>query len=140
MPTLAMMPPANLTDSQARLSLNSDMEEEENDSSSFLLPGFLSIQLSDDTRQPNLDFPANLPTVLFLVFSLLFELVANLWVLLWVKLKDRVVVDRMITLDCMANLLCIPVIMLAFPVRVYNDKLLCVGITFFRWFVISIKR
>ena len=115
-------------------------EEHGSQESTFFLPGFLSIKFIGDSRLPNLNFPTNVPTVLFMAFCLLFELMVNLMVLLWVKMKDRVLVDTMVTTDCIANLLCILIVMLAFPVRVYRNKMLCAGMTFFRGITVIIKR
>ena len=112
----------------------------ENEERAIFLPGFQSIQFLADARQPNLNFPNNGATIFFTTLCLLFELLANFSVLLWVKMKDRALVDTMVTADCIANLLCILVLMLAFPVRVYRNKLLCAAISFFRYTMVIVKR
>ena len=104
------------------------------------LSGLPAIQFLVDARQPNLNFPADFSTIFFTIFSLLFELLTNMFVLLWVKMKDRALVDTMVTTDCIANLLCMLVILLAFPVRVYRNKVMCAAITFFRGIMVYIKR
>ena len=106
----------------------------------FILEGQQSLHLCNDMRFVNLNFPINPPTILLLTFCMLFVLGVNIGVLSWLKMKERVFVDSMICLDCITNLLCIVIIFLAFPVRVYGNKLFCGAITFFRIYIMSIKR
>ena len=94
----------------------------------------------ENGRQPNLNFPTNVATITCTALCILFVLVVNLCVLLWVKMKDRVLVDTMVTLDCITNLLVILVVMMAFPVRVYSNNFLCAGISFFRCMTVTMKR
>ena len=49
-------------------------------------------------------------------------------------------VDRMVLLDCLANISIIGVMFLAFPTRVWGSSLLCLPITFFRSFVLVLNR
>ena len=60
--------------------------------------------------------------------------------LAWIRVKERVLVDRMVLLDCAANLLCVVIVLCAFPVRVYRSGFVCLFLTFFRSYVVSIKR
>ena len=99
-----------------------------------------SLQVYNDMRMVNLNFPINPPTILLLIFCVIFVVSVNIGVLSWLKMKERALVDSMIFFDCIANLLCIVIVFLAFPVRVYKHKLLCGVLTFFRGFVMSIKR
>ena len=48
--------------------------------------------------------------------------------------------DRMVLLDCLANISIIGVMFLAFPTRVWGSSLLCLPITFFRSFVLVLNR
>ena len=60
--------------------------------------------------------------------------------LVWLKLKERTLVDRMVLLDCLANISFIGIMVLVFPVRVWGNSYLCILITFFRVFVLSLNR
>ena len=64
----------------------------------------------------------------------------NILALMWVKVKDKVVIDKMVTLDCVANIMIVGVLLLAFPYRVWNNSFLCAGITFFRVFTVTINK
>ena len=46
----------------------------------------------------------------------------------------------MVLLDCLANICFIGVMFLVFPVRVWGNSYLCILITFFRVFVLSLNR
>ena len=67
-------------------------------------------------------------------------MLVNCLVLAWIRVKERVLVDRMVLLDCAANLLCVVIVLCAFPVRVYRSGFVCIFLTFFRSYVVSIKR
>ena len=60
--------------------------------------------------------------------------------LAWIRVKERVLVDRMVLLDCLANISTIGVMFLAFPIRVWGNSYLCLLITFFRGFVVVLNR
>ena len=64
----------------------------------------------------------------------------NILVLLRVKLKDRVLIDKMVAMDCLANILMVGLLLLAFPVRIWGNSHLCAGITFYRAFTVSLNR
>ena len=64
----------------------------------------------------------------------------NIMALVWVKVKDKVLIDKMVTLDCVANIMMVGVLLLAFPVRIWNNVWLCAGITFFRSFTATLNR
>ena len=55
-------------------------------------------------------------------------------------MKDYTLVDRMVLLDCLANISLIGVITLAFPYRVWGSTYLCIPISFFRCFVVALNR
>ena len=67
-------------------------------------------------------------------------LLVNALVLLMLKMKDKTLVDRLVLLDCLANISTIGVMFLAFPIRVWGNSYLCLLITFFRGFVVTLNR
>ena len=69
-------------------------------------------------------------------------LLVNALVLLMLKMKENTLVDRMVLLDCLANISTIGVMLLAFPIsiRVWGNSYLCLLITFFRGFVVVLNR
>ena len=70
----------------------------------------------------------------------LFVLLVNSLVLLMLKMKEKTLVDRMVLLDCLANISTVWVMFLAFPIRVWGNSYLCLLITFFRGFVFVLNR
>ena len=67
-------------------------------------------------------------------------LLVNVVVLVWLKIKENTLVDRMVLLDCLANISAIGVMFLAFPIRIWGNGYLCLLITFFRGFVLALNR
>ena len=67
-------------------------------------------------------------------------LLVNALVLLMLKMKDKTLVDRLVLLDCLANISTIGVMFLAFPIRVWGNSYLCLLITFVRGFVVVLNR
>ena len=67
-------------------------------------------------------------------------LIVNVVVLVWLKIKENTLVDRMVLVDCLANISTIGVMLLAFPIRVWGNSYLCLLITFFRSFVLVLNR
>ena len=67
-------------------------------------------------------------------------LLVNALVLLMLKMKENTLVDRMVLLDCLANISTVAVMFLAFPIRVWGNSYLCLLITFFRGFVVVLNR
>ena len=51
-------------------------------------------------------------------------LLVNALVLLMLKMKDKTLVDRLVLLDCLANISTIWVMFLAFPIRVWGNSYL----------------
>ena len=66
-------------------------------------------------------------------------LLVNALVLLMLKMKENTLVDRMVLLDCLANISTVAVMFLAFPIRVWGNSYLCLLITFFRGFVVVLN-
>ena len=67
-------------------------------------------------------------------------LLVNFLVLLMLKMKEKTLVDKMVLLDCLANISTVGVMFLAFPIRVWGKSDLCLLITFFRGFVFVLNR
>ena len=67
-------------------------------------------------------------------------LLVNSLVLLMLKMKVKTLVDRMVLLDCLANISTVAVMFLAYPIRVWGNSYLCLLITFFRGFVVVMNR
>ena len=88
----------------------------------------------------NLNFPWTTLNLVMFVLNNLTVITVNVLVLIWLKLKERTLVDRMVLLDCLANIGMIGVMFLAFPVRVWGNTHLCLLITFFRCYVLVINR
>ena len=77
--------------------------------------------------------------VMFITNNLTILLV-NIVVLVWLKIKENTLVDRMVLLDCLANISTIGVMFLAYPVRIWGNSYICLLITFFRGFVVVLNR
>ena len=77
--------------------------------------------------------------VIFITNNLTILLV-NIIVLVWLKIKENTLVDRMVLLDCLANISTIGVMFLAYPIRIWGNSHLCLLITFFRGFVLALNR
>ena len=88
----------------------------------------------------NLNFPWTPLNLVVFVLNNLTVITVNVLVLVWLKLKERTLVDRMVLLDCIANISFIGVMFLVFPIRVWGNSYLCILITFFRVFVLSLNR
>ena len=88
----------------------------------------------------NQDFPLTRTNLAIFITNNLTVITVNVLVLIWLKLKERTLVDRMVLLDCLANIGMIGVMFLAFPVRVWGNTHLCLLITFFRCYVLVINR
>ena len=88
----------------------------------------------------NQDFPLTRTNLAIFIANNLTVITVNVLVLVWLKIKERTLVDRMVLLDCLANISFIGVMFLVFPVRVWGNSYLCILITFFRVFVLSLNR
>ena len=94
----------------------------------------------DDTVEINENIAKSwINITMFLVTGLL-VIVVNMLVLVSVKVKDTVLIDKMVILDCVANIMIVGVLLLAFPCRVWNTSFLCAGINFFRVFTVTINK
>ena len=72
--------------------------------------------------------------------TVILVVMVNILVLLRVKMKDKVLIDKMVATDCFANILMVALLLLAFPVRIWGNRYLCAGITFYRAFTVTINR
>jgi hypothetical protein len=97
-------------------------------------------QFLDNLVILNTDFPTNYLNISMFVVTIVLVLFVNLAVLLWVKVKDRVLVDKMVTMDCISNIMLLLMVFMAFPWRVRGNEIVCAGITFFRGFTLTLNR
>ena len=68
---------------------------------------------SEQIVRINLDFPLTTVNLAAFVLNCLTVLTVNAVVLVWLKLKENTLVDRMVLLDCLANISFIGVMLLA---------------------------
>ena len=121
------------------------MEFKSNLSLANLKPIFLGnnsepIYFIEEIVLVNQNFPKTSFNMVIFFISVAAVLMVNLAVLMWVKVKDRVLVDKMVAIDCIANIMMVGLLLLAFPVRIWNNRYLCVGITFYRVFTVTLNR
>ena len=88
----------------------------------------------------NTNFPWNFLNISLYVFTNVLVLSVNLAVLLWVKVKERVLVDRMVTMDCISNIMLLIVVSTAFPWRIRSNNIVCAGVLFFRGCTLTLNR
>ena len=94
----------------------------------------------DELVHVNFNLEISLYNLIFPITSTLTVLLVNSMVLLMLKMKEKTLVDRMVLLDCLANISTVGVMFLAFPIRVWGNSYLCLLITFFRGFVFVLNR
>ena len=99
----------------------------------------LSFELKDAVHV-NLNWEMSIFNLFAFITNTLTVLLVNIVVLVWLKIKENTLVDRMVLLDCLANISNIGVMFLAFPIRVWGNSYLCLLITFFRGFVGVLNR
>ena len=99
----------------------------------------LSFELKDAVHV-NLNWEMTIFNLFAFITNTLTVLLVNIVVLVWLKIKENTLVDRMVLLDCLANISNIGVMFLAFPIRVWGNSYLCLLITFFRGFVVVMNR
>ena len=88
----------------------------------------------------NFNLEISLYNLILPITCALTVLLVNFLVLLMLKMKENTLVDRMVLLDCLANISTVGVMFLAFPIRVWGNSDLCLLITFFRGFVFVLNR
>ena len=99
-----------------------------------------SIQFLEDVVVINQNYPKSSFNIAMFSVIVSLVIVVNLLVLMWVKVKEKVLVDKMVTMDCVANIMMVGLLFLAFPCRVWRNSFLCAVITFYRAFTITINR
>lgn len=67
-------------------------------------------------------------------------LIVNIMVMVWAKFKDRNLIDKLVWLDCVANLSIIGVMFMAFPVRIYGSTYICIIMDFIRAVALFMNR
>ena len=55
-------------------------------------------------------------------------------------MKEKKLVDLMVVLDCVANIMVIGAMLTTFPIRVWNDEIVCLVISFYRTYVFALNR
>ena len=96
--------------------------------------------LLENTILVNQNFSNSSFHYLVILLVVVVVLLVNISILLWINVKERMLVDKMVTIDCVANLLMIGLLVLAFPIRVWGNDTLCAFITCFRSFTLSLNR
>ena len=100
----------------------------------------INLVFKKDAIPVNQNFPLTLYNLIPFVTTNLTVFVVNLLVLLWLKIKENNLVDRMVALDCIANMAVVIVLFLAFPNRIWYSTYVCYGISFFRCFVLTMNK
>ena len=94
----------------------------------------------NDTVNINTNWDTSMLNLVVFITNNLTILLVNVMVLVWLKIKENTLVDRMVLLNCLANISTIGVMFLAFPIRIWGNGYLCLLITFFRGFVLTLNR
>ena len=100
----------------------------------------LELYFTEDAIPVNTNFPLTLFNMVTFITTNVTVFVVNLLVLLWLKIKENNLVDRMVALDCIANMAVVIVLFLAFPNRIWHSTSVCYGISFFRCFVLTMNK
>ena len=100
----------------------------------------IDLYFEEDAIVVNQNFPLTLFNLILFVTTNVTVFVVNLLVLLWLKIKENNLVDRMVALDCIANMAVVIVLFLAFPNRIWYSTYVCYGISFFRCFVLTMNK
>ena len=101
---------------------------------------FNPVQFFENVWVINENFSRSALNISIFLLTVTMVIVVNTMVLVWVKVKDKVLIDMMVTMDCVSNILMVGLLLLAFPSRVWDNHLLCAGITFFRVFTATIDK
>ena len=98
------------------------------------------IHFLEDVIVINQNFPRSAMNIVMFLMTITMVTIVNTIGLLWMKVKDRVLIDKMVSLDCVANIMMVGLLLLAFPCRIWSNRFLCGVITFFRAFTVTINR
>ena len=107
---------------------------------SINLANFEEVLFFEEVLVVNANFETSVSHMLCFLATVTIVTGVNIMALMWVKVKDKVLIDKMVTLDCVANIMMVGVLLLAFPVRIWNNDWLCAGITFFRSLTANLNR
>ena len=133
----------NLAVFELRATDYSRMSREEDNTNITAFINQNEINLSFDVKDlvdVNFNWKVSILNLITTMTSTLTVLLVNALVLLMLKLKENTLVDRMVLLDCLANISTIGVMFLAYPIRIWGNSYLCLLITFFRGFVVVLNR
>ena len=100
----------------------------------------IDLYFQEDAILVNTNFPLTVFNLITFVTTNVTVFVVNLLVLLWLKIKKNNLVDRMVALDCIANMAVVIVLFLAFPYRIWYSTTICYCISFIRVFVLTMNR
>ena len=98
------------------------------------------LQFFENVWVINENFSRSALNISIFLLTVTMVIVVNTMVLVWVKVKDKVLIDMMVTMDCVSNIMMVGLLLLAFPSRVWHNHFLCAGITFFRVFTATIDK
>ena len=107
---------------------------------SINLANFEEVLFFEEVLVVNANFETSVSHMACFLATVMIVTGVNIMALMWVKVKDKVLIDKMVTLDCVANIMMVGVLLLAFPVRIWNNVCFCAGITFFRSFTANLNR
>ena len=94
----------------------------------------------EETMLINKNFPVSVLNLALFGSTITIVILLNTLVLVWVKVKDKVLIDKLVTLDCVANIMMAGVLLFMFPVRIWSNVWLCTVITFVRSFTATLHR
>ena len=104
------------------------------------IPSMETLLFFQDAIVINKNYPRSVLNIFMFSLSVILMVFVNILVLLRVKMKKKVLIDRMVAMDCLANIMMVGVLVLAFPSRIWNNRYLCTAITFYRVFTVTINR
>ena len=107
---------------------------------SINLANFEEVLFFEEGLVVNADFETSVSHILCFLATVTIVTGVNIMALMWVKVKDKVLIDKMVTLDCVANIMMAGVLLFMFPVRIWSNVWLCAVITFVRSFTATLHR
>ena len=94
----------------------------------------------EKTMLINKNFPISVLNIILFGSTVTIVILLNTLVLVWVKVKDKMLIDKLVTLDCVANIMMAGVLLFMFPVKIWSNVWLCAVITFVRVFTATLNR
>ena len=89
------------------------------------LSHFGSLHMLQNITFINQNHPKTFVNIAVFSITIIIIIFVNGLVLVRLKLKDKALIDRMITMDSVANLMMVGLLFLAFPLRIWNNRYLC---------------